>query len=807
MNAYTELIDKYLNNELSAEERKNFEEQLKNNLALKNEFDLQTQVIKGAQRMGLKNEVRRSFKKTKLTKTILKTVIAATIAVAVIATGYFVKKQLDKNDNEIRYELNEEGNKSWSEADKMLPSQTIRINPLRDTVIETKGGILFAIEAGTFLNKFGEAEKNPVDIEIKEALTALDIMKAGLSTTSNGQLLETGGMFYLNAREGNENLDIDQEKPIQASVPYNGKRNDMMLFDGKREKDGSINWVNPIQTVRQLTTTDIKQLNFYPPGYLDSLRRWGYDIRDKKFTDSLYYSFICDSNLQLDYPLYAKTDSVISEESYTRSKPSDRTYEVYPSIDGKSLFSQNCAVCHSTTDQHLTGPGLRGVAERVPPGDWLLNYIKNPEKMIKSGDAYANKILRKNGGASMTVFEGTLTDADIRSIIAYITNGTGGVKIPESERTECPEINPSRIKAIWDKKFNNTFLATTEFEQRLQVIFKTCDDRILNLYVQNLDKNLYVLDSIAADMCSGEQKQAFRDFYKERKGGVRIDSKHMRSLQKYASDKKRIYEKAAFDAMENLMAEENKQNIAAFSERNTHALSESIRQSKVFEEELEMNLDEAYRQLGKLRNPAPPPVSYVSAPVSSAGWKNVDAYVIESTTNRTTLDYTDPQTGKKAMIQYKTATVNVTKQNEYDKVVAYLLPDKLSSFQLMKNKGVRFEENLNELLHYDLVVIGFKGNKLFYSETKTISAQSYTSVLKESTEQEVENRLNTSHAVSAKTDLLKDYKFQVFDQKENIRQKKIAEREKFKMKVYPIVFPCAPQLFWSEGHIIDDSAH
>ncbi|MCD6068866.1 MAG: hypothetical protein K0S33_3692 [Bacteroidetes bacterium] len=804
MNAYTELIDKYLNNELSAEERKNFEEQLKNNLALKNEFDLQTQVIKGAQRMGLKNEVRRSFKKTKLTKTILKTVIAATIAVAVIATGYFVKKQLDKNDNEIRYELNEEGNKSWSEADKMLPSQTIRINPLRDTVIETKGGILFAIEAGTFLNKFGEAEKNPVDIEIKEALTALDIMKAGLSTTSNGQLLETGGMFYLNAREGNENLDIDQEKPIQASVPYNGKRNDMMLFDGKREKDGSINWVNPIQTVRQLTTTDIKQLNFYPPGYLDSLQKWGYNIRDKKFTDSLYYSFIC-GNMDIALPVAPAASDSIIEEKMRPTKAMKKGYSVEPGVmlsaDGKSLFKQNCAVCHSMCDQHLTGPGMKGIADRVPPGRWLFDYIKNNEKLIRKGDVYANKILKENGGPAMPVFEGTLSSNDLNAIVDYIVKG-------DCYKTDdCEEINPSRIKAIWDKKFDNTFLATTEFEQRLQVIFKTCDDRILNLYVQNLDKNLYVLDSIAADMCSGEQKQAFRDFYKERKGGVRIDSKHMRSLQKYASDKKRIYEKAAFDAMENLMAEENKQNIAAFSERNTHALSESIRQSKVFEEELEMNLDEAYRQLGKLRNPAPPPVSYVSAPVSSAGWKNVDAYVIESTTNRTTLDYTDPQTGKKAMIQYKTATVNVTKQNEYDKVVAYLLPDKLSSFQLMKNKGVRFEENLNELLHYDLVVIGFKGNKLFYSETKTISAQSYTSVLKESTEQEVENRLNTSHAVSAKTDLLKDYKFQVFDQKENIRQKKIAEREKFKMKVYPIVFPCAPQLFWSEGHIIDDSAH
>ncbi|MCD6067080.1 MAG: cytochrome [Bacteroidetes bacterium] len=91
--------------------------------------------------------------------------------------------------------------------------------------------------------------------------------------------------------------------------------------------------------------------------------------------------------------------------------------------DGKAIFKQNCAVCHSMTDQHLTGPGLAGVMDRVPPGKWLHDWIKNSEKMIKSGDQYATKILKENGGATMTVFEGTLTDADIDEVIAYLKKG------------------------------------------------------------------------------------------------------------------------------------------------------------------------------------------------------------------------------------------------------------------------------------------------------------------------------------------------------------------------------------------------
>lgn len=89
--------------------------------------------------------------------------------------------------------------------------------------------------------------------------------------------------------------------------------------------------------------------------------------------------------------------------------------------DGAKLFKQNCAVCHAShTDQKLTGPGLKGIFDRAPKGDWLKNWILNNEKLIKSGDAYANKIFNDNGKAAMTVFEGQLSDKDVDAIIAFL---------------------------------------------------------------------------------------------------------------------------------------------------------------------------------------------------------------------------------------------------------------------------------------------------------------------------------------------------------------------------------------------------
>lgn len=89
--------------------------------------------------------------------------------------------------------------------------------------------------------------------------------------------------------------------------------------------------------------------------------------------------------------------------------------------DGAKLFKQNCAVCHAAhTDQKLTGPGLKGIFDRAPKGDWLTKWILNNEKLIKSGDKYANKIYDENGKAAMTVFEGQLNEKDVASILAFI---------------------------------------------------------------------------------------------------------------------------------------------------------------------------------------------------------------------------------------------------------------------------------------------------------------------------------------------------------------------------------------------------
>lgn len=89
---------------------------------------------------------------------------------------------------------------------------------------------------------------------------------------------------------------------------------------------------------------------------------------------------------------------------------------------GKQLFNQNCAACHAL-NRKMTGPALANVETRLAEAEdldkeWLYAWVKNSSGVIKSGDAYANKIYKEYNQSQMTAFP-TLSNADIDNILAY----------------------------------------------------------------------------------------------------------------------------------------------------------------------------------------------------------------------------------------------------------------------------------------------------------------------------------------------------------------------------------------------------
>lgn len=122
---------------------------------------------------------------------------------------------------------------------------------------------------------------------------------------------------------------------------------------------------------------------------------------------------------------------------------------VFAEADGGKIFKQNCSRCHKLDDTKLTGPGMKDVVSRVPqPADeWLFNWIKNNKKVLASGDAYASKIFNENGKQAMDVFDGIISDDEIKTVIAYIKN-------PPVEKKEAVADGEKEVAHAEEKGFS-----------------------------------------------------------------------------------------------------------------------------------------------------------------------------------------------------------------------------------------------------------------------------------------------------------------------------------------------------------------
>ena len=784
-----ETIENYLNGKLSEAEKSTFEKQINSSPELQQQVEAQKQLQAGLDRVGMKQQTTKAFKKYKYAKHFKNWGLGLIVVLAASALVYFSYKNTGKEDAkpigtlQPLPELNENGEKLWSDADKYLPAQYFQLDPEKDTVIETEKGIVLSIPANCFVDADGKPTHAPVKFEVKEALDANSIIQGGLSSKSGDQPLETAGMFYLNASTGKENLKIDPKNSIYAEIPSGTKKSGMMLFDGKRMPDGTIDWVNPKQLENYLTPVNIQSLDFYPPKYLDSLVGMGHDEKNKLFTDSLYYSFALTTTPAPNSPV-SRDPSDTAKISYSAKKD---TLESVSSLSSNlyntkaaTLFKRNCAVCHRLDDKKVTGPGLAGLGSRAPSDEWIFKFIKNNETLIKSGDPYALKIYREYGEAAMTTFDGVLSDDDISTLVNYLKSPAWN----ESQLSNHP-VDPAKVKTIWNEKFNNTLIATKEFEERLKYMHSTCHGEVLDLYINNIEKNMCTIDSMAA-IASGDPK--FYEFASRNNGKVKADSRQLEKLKFYYEHKNKANAEAIVKTQQKFMDEQARLDKRATTVNAKQNEKEFKMKQESFMQEYEMNLKEAYRQLGI---PETPPARFTyGTSISTPGWKNVDKFVFESTQNRTTLDYTDEK-GKKAVIKYEPTRVQIAGKENYDRVLAYLIPNNIDGFLRMRDEAGTFTESLNELLKYKLVCIGYKANEVFLYTNNMVNLKEYLGIdLIKVDEHLLKSELKKLQSGEQTGLIMDDMDYQQFDLKNIERLAKLNNMEELKRRIGRVIFPC-----------------
>ena len=120
-----------------------------------------------------------------------------------------------------------------------LKTQEFVVQIDRDTTLETAEGASIKIAAGSL-----ESTHKRVVLLVKEAYTMEDMIRAGLTTKSGKDLLSSGGMFYIQAKDS---AHVKINKPLSIFIPTEEVNLGMKLFTGQTIPLGKIDWQEPME--------------------------------------------------------------------------------------------------------------------------------------------------------------------------------------------------------------------------------------------------------------------------------------------------------------------------------------------------------------------------------------------------------------------------------------------------------------------------------------------------------------------------------------------------------------------------------
>jgi hypothetical protein len=559
----------------------------------------------------------------------------------------------------------------------MIPSQTFELNADIDNVVEGENGTILILPKGCFKNAKGEIVTEKIIVELSEALSVEEMLLSNLTTTSNGNLLETDGMIYVNVTANGEQLTINKENPIHIEIPTNKRKAGMMAYKGLRDGNGNMNWIEPKELKKFLVPIDINLLNFYPEGFEaevnNGLPYKNHNTATKELVDSLYFSLSI--------------------------------------ADGSDLLK-----------------GLVGT---------------------EYNEAYYN--------LNMKVVDGKYTDESYQT--NTMNDSAAATEVLDESYAECGcGIDPAIIKVIKDGKFQNSLISTREFEIRLQVIFKSCRNDILEMYINNLDKNLWELDSNAVVMLGADSlASSFFGFYEQGLTNVEDANKYSKLLRSYyekqlhkvKSDLKSVHKKAKKELQkENKIAEEtaNKYKKLLFK-REKHRM-----ETYGFE-------------------------------WSETGWINIDVGTIPK-------DW-GPQRLEMIVQNGKT----------YDRVHTYVIYTSIKSlYRLNSTDNELFyvgnteqkEMNMPKKRLAIAISIAYNGDNQYLAikEFETGSETQISLLLQESSTAKVKEAIKPYNGYSKENKIDKDLEYMAFFAKERKRQEKLKSENQFIMRLWKIAYPC-----------------
>lgn len=128
---------------------------------------------------------------------------------------------------------------------KLIPnSQKFQIQSDVENTIIGKNGTKIFIPKNSFVDSEGNSISGTVTIELIEVLNVAHFIKSNLQTVSDDEIIQSAGMFHIDAYHKKERIYLDKNSSLNIELPsinYN-QGTPYSVFSGNYDSDGNINW-------------------------------------------------------------------------------------------------------------------------------------------------------------------------------------------------------------------------------------------------------------------------------------------------------------------------------------------------------------------------------------------------------------------------------------------------------------------------------------------------------------------------------------------------------------------------------------
>lgn len=137
------------------------------------------------------------------------------------------------------------------------PSQIFKVSADKPTKVTGKQGTIISINPADLVTESGQPIGKNIEVELKELTNQEQLLRTNAQTTSNGQLLVSGGAYFINITSDGQQLKLKDGKSLSVEFPKITS-NEMSLFYGQRDTLGQLDWLQAEQKFESRPKQEIK---------------------------------------------------------------------------------------------------------------------------------------------------------------------------------------------------------------------------------------------------------------------------------------------------------------------------------------------------------------------------------------------------------------------------------------------------------------------------------------------------------------------------------------------------------------------